>query len=176
MLDAAQALLQEHGPTALRLDDVAAEVGVSRQAVLHHFGNRDGLMRAVVAEAWTALFEALSDLASARPGDLDGVIEQIDDAVRVRGHGRLGAWLMLSRTGLPDEMFQSALADLPDRLGGDDAEMPNRLLLIGLTLFGDAIFGERIRMALGLPDGDAERAAFRSWLADRVRSGADPEA
>lgn len=164
ILAVAQAHLERDGPTALRLDAVAQEVGVSRQAVLHHFGSRDGLLRAVVERAWSTLFADLEGLAAAAPDDVAGVIERVDHAVRVKGHGRLGAWLTLSRTGLPDEMFDAVLANLPRRMEAEDSD--HRLLLIGAALFGDAVFGARLRMALGLPDTDPSRAAFRAWLAD----------
>ena len=43
ILNVAQQHLLDRGPGGVRLDEIAREVGVSRQAVLHHFGNREGL-------------------------------------------------------------------------------------------------------------------------------------
>src|SRR5260221_641713 len=40
MLDAAEQRLVASGPAAIRLQEVAADVGVSHPTVLHHFGNR----------------------------------------------------------------------------------------------------------------------------------------
>ncbi|MEN0065323.1 MAG: TetR/AcrR family transcriptional regulator [Myxococcota bacterium] len=165
ILDVATELLQRDGPAGLRLDDVAAAIGASRQAVLHHFGSRDGLLRHVAAEAWSALFAELSALSIEEPGDLRAVIERVDDAVRVRGHARIGGWLTLSRTGLPDDSFDAVLSKLPEQMGTKD-DVSFRLLLVGAAMFGDAVFGERIRMALGLEDGETARADFRTWLAE----------
>lgn len=156
------------------MDDVASDVGVSRQAVLHHFGSRDALLRSVVERAWAGLFTDLGGLA-AGAGQLDPVafLEVVDDVARRKGNARLGGWLLLSESGLPEGFFEGALEQLPDTLGQyvppDEARY--QLLLVGAAIFGDAIFGGRLRQALGLPDGEEERRAFRQWLASRVMPG-----
>ena len=43
ILDAAERILIETGPGAIRLQHVAELVGVSHPTVLHHFGTRDAL-------------------------------------------------------------------------------------------------------------------------------------
>jgi len=172
----AKAQLIEAGPDALRLDDIAAEMGVSRQAVLHHFGSREELLREVVRAAWLGLFEDLRGLgegtALLTP---ERFIDEVDDVTRRRGNARLGAWLLLSGEGLPEELFQGALGELPGRMHeaagkGELRDAQYGLLLAGAALFGDAIFGERLRQALDLPDGEEARADFRSWLAARLWS------
>jgi len=162
LLAAAELRLRDGGPTALKLDDVAADVGVSRQAVLHHFGSRDGLMRALVEQAWTGLFADLGGLVgSADSLDPEQFVELIDDVARRKGNARLGAWLLLSGQGLPDAVFEGAAASL----AVEDREAGFSMLLLGAALFGDAIFGARLRQVLGLPDSEEDRAAFRAWLA-----------
>ncbi|GAA3555111.1 TetR family transcriptional regulator [Amycolatopsis ultiminotia] len=47
LLDAAAELLPEHGHRALRMADVAARAGVSRQTVYNEFGNKAALTQAV---------------------------------------------------------------------------------------------------------------------------------
>ena len=174
MIGAATALLAQHGPEGVKLDDVAAEVGVSRQAVLHHFKNRAGLMRAVVEVAWLGLFRDLAAMASSADGLApDAFVDLVDDTVRRKGNARIGAWLLLSGKGLPEEVFEGALASLPDavhvqRGEGSPEDTRFALLLVASALFGDAIFGVRLRQALGMPDGEDERAAFRHWVAERV--------
>lgn len=54
ILEAARAVLAEQG-SALRLADVAARAGVSRQAVYLHFGDRTGLLVALVRHMDTTL-------------------------------------------------------------------------------------------------------------------------
>lgn len=171
ILAIAQRSLLEHGPAGVRLDEIAEEIGVSRQAVLHHFGNREGLMRAVVEQAWTGLFRDLGTLAAATDRSAEGFVAHVDEVVRQRGNARLGAWLLLSGEGLPDAVFEGALKDLPAAAAQPGTEDPeNALLLVGAALFGDAIFGRRLRQVLGIPDDEASRAAFRRYLAKHAWS------
>jgi len=168
ILSVAEAMVAARGPGMLRLDEVAEAVGISRQAVLHHFGSREGLLREVVGRAWLGLFSELGDLGEASSGvDL---IDRVDEVARRRGNARLGAWLLLSEKGLPEEVFEGALGGLPEQLAGDgdldDARY--RLLLVGAALFGDAVFGKRLRQAIGLPDSEEDRRHFHRWLAERM--------
>ncbi len=170
ILASAEARFRKDGPARLKLDDVAADVGISRQAVLHHFGSREGLMRALVERAWTGLFADLGRLAGSAEAEPAELVELIDEVARRRGNARLGAWLLLSGEGLPDEVFEGAVAGLVPE--GEDPDDPDAadftMLLFGAALFGDAIFGGRLRQVLGLPDTEAHRAAFRRWLASRA--------
>jgi AcrR family transcriptional regulator len=166
--------LVERGPQGIRLDDVASEIGVSRQAILHHYGSREVLLRAVVERAWLGLFRDVAGLVAAMdelaPRD---VLDMVDDTVRTRGNARLGAWLLLTKQGLPVEVFEGALAHLPAQLqartpGTSLEDTRYALLLMSAALFGDAIFGERLRQALGMPDGPEARADFKDWMANRL--------
>lgn len=174
ILEVARRHLLERGPDELRLDEIAREVGVSRQAVLHHFGNRDGLMRAVVEVAWLGLFRDLATLAPKRAegaGSREAVeafVDRVDDVARRRGNARLGGWLLLTGQGLPAEVFDGALSDLPNAIAPDTDDAGFRLLAVGAALFGDAIYGARLRQALGLPDEEGSRDAFRRWLAAQL--------
>jgi AcrR family transcriptional regulator len=171
ILASAEERLRASGPGSLRLDDIAGDVGVSRQALLHHFGSRAGLLRAVVERAWLGLFTSLAGLAGASDQlEPRAFVDLVDEVARGQGNARLGAWLLLSGQGLPDGFFAGALDDLPGQLdpSGEIDDARYTLLLIGAALFGDAIFGERLRQIVGLPDGEGERAAFRAWLACKV--------
>jgi AcrR family transcriptional regulator len=62
ILDAARRLLEERGGAGdIRLEDIAAAAGVSRQAVYLHFGSRSGLLLALVA--YVDEVEELGELA-----------------------------------------------------------------------------------------------------------------
>ena len=125
-------------------------------------------MRAVVEEAWTGLFRDLSSLAAGDGVSDEALVDAIDTVARRRKNARIGAWLLLSGQGLPEEVFEGSLSDLPLSRGGDPQEAQRALLAVAAALFGDAIFGERLRQVLGMPDGEEERRAFRAWLAERV--------
>ncbi len=47
ILDAAEKSMAAHGPAGIRLQDVAQQAGVSHPTILHHFGSREGLVRAL---------------------------------------------------------------------------------------------------------------------------------
>ena len=47
ILETAQALIASTGPEGLRLQDIAAAAGISHPLILHHFGSREGLVRAL---------------------------------------------------------------------------------------------------------------------------------
>ncbi|MGK9170965.1 TetR/AcrR family transcriptional regulator [Inquilinus limosus] len=71
LVAAARTLLEESGPEALSLRDVARRVGVSHNAPYRHFPTRQALLAAVAAEGFVALsacLEALRDSAPAAPG------------------------------------------------------------------------------------------------------------
>ena len=55
ILDAAEASMKAGGPAALRLQDVARAAGVSHPTILHHFGSREGLVRALNLRSLEAL-------------------------------------------------------------------------------------------------------------------------
>ena len=48
ILAAAEKLLVERGPLALKLADVATQAGVANASVIHHFGSIDGLHAALM--------------------------------------------------------------------------------------------------------------------------------
>ena len=51
ILDAAQQRLSQGGPDAIRLQEIANDVAISHPTILHHFGSRDGLIRALDVRA-----------------------------------------------------------------------------------------------------------------------------
>src|ERR1019366_1670556 len=72
ILEAAERRLAQSGPQGLRLQDVAADVGISHPSLLDHFGGRGG--RPDGAAMFRRVYETLFD----------------------RGYGRLMAWLLLA--------------------------------------------------------------------------------
>jgi len=180
ILDAAERRLLAVGPDALRLQDVAADVGVSHPAILHHFGSREGLMRAVTARALAALEADLVARLSDPTDDVNGaaLLDRVFETLGDRGHARLVAWLVL--TGLGDVpqaagvQLVRAVADLvherrtaAGRATRTDYEDSLFTIILAATaLFGDAIVGPQVRASAGLAqDRDAD-SRFRAWLAE----------
>ena len=77
ILDAAEKRLREGGPEALRLQEIARDVGVSHPAILHHFQSRAGLTHALAERAMTRLEEDLREALSGSEGDGASILERV---------------------------------------------------------------------------------------------------
>ena len=171
ILDAAEAILAKGGgPAALRLADVAHQAGVSHPTILHHFGSREGLVRAINKRALEKLTSAaMEQMASARAGDegLRATFAAYRDGVAQRM-----VWLMQSkeqpapeRPGLFEKVVES-FHQLRKRLAepGTPPDLADTRAVLHLTMlaaFGDALIGPRLRNA-GAKEAE-ERAAFERW-------------
>jgi TetR/AcrR family transcriptional regulator, repressor for neighboring sulfatase len=189
ILDAAESALDEHGPDALRLQELAKRLGISHPTVLHHFGSREALVKAVVRRA----FEALQDdvLQTLGRADLDeqevsDLIEHIFQVLSGRGHARLLAWLLLSGTAHPsdagDHLAKFAEAVHARRSAETPRGKPKpaledsvfSVLALALVLFGDAVAGEALRASAGLAGDKKAELRFREWFTRLVVGHMDP--
>lgn len=78
VLDAALLRFATNGYAATSLDDVAVDVGVTKQAIIYHFSTKESLLRSVVAVAVTELGETFGSLAG-RP---TVGFARVEDAIR----------------------------------------------------------------------------------------------
>ena len=77
ILEAAERRLLAGGPDAIRLQEIAADAGISHPAILHHFGSREGLVEAMVLRGIARLqAQFLEGWPSAREPDIEGVLER----------------------------------------------------------------------------------------------------
>jgi len=91
LLDAATELLTEHGFTALRMADVAARAGVSRQTVYNEFGNKASLAEAVVLRTTSEFLEGIRLRVQDAPHLLDGIREAVVYTIEHARENRLVA-------------------------------------------------------------------------------------
>lgn len=68
LVAAALAMVEQNGPEAVSLRDLAQSLGVSRAAPYRHFADRDALLAAVSARGFEALIQVY-EAALAGPGD-----------------------------------------------------------------------------------------------------------
>jgi AcrR family transcriptional regulator len=195
ILDAAEKRLRDSGPDAIRLQEVAAEVGVSHPAVLHHFGSREGLVHAVVDRAIRMLQDDLARALVRRPEgehpDGAALFERTFDVLFDKGHARLLAWLLLSgRDPFATEAAREGWARIAEithatRVAAtrgrrkptyDDTRFA--VVLSALALFGQAIAGRATFELAGLGRGPAVERRFREWfaslLAEHMKSAGAP--
>jgi AcrR family transcriptional regulator len=102
LLQAAVEVIQESGPAAVRLRDLARRAGVSHAAPAYHFGDKAGLLSAVAADGFRRLAETLRE-AHERSGDLLEVgVAYVRFAVTHRAHFEVMFRPELYRTDDPE--------------------------------------------------------------------------
>jgi AcrR family transcriptional regulator len=181
ILDAAERLLVASGPAGIRLQEVAAEVGVSHPTVLHHFGSREGLVEAVVARALDSLHADLLSASQTAPKGPDQVavlLDRVYEVLAKGGHARAFLWLSLS--GFEPTMEQLHVRKLaevihtmrcalrkerhPTKRGPSFEDTYFTILLPALALMSMAVTAPPGSKAAGA-DGDAcSPRRFRVWL------------
>jgi TetR/AcrR family transcriptional regulator, repressor for neighboring sulfatase len=179
ILDAAQAAIARTGPEGLRLQDIAVAAGVSHPLILHHFGSRAGLVRALTREASAELKDKLID-AMAADTPVEQQLERVYEAFRA-GLGQRLAWLAtVDREG---EDFGSAMIqrEIAERLharrvaaAGQGAVIPPEeeslylVHLIATAALGEAVYGSQLRKSAGLPDTPETDRNYLTWLAELI--------
>jgi len=178
ILEAAQKRLVEAGPEGLRLQELAADLGISHPAILHHFGSREGLLAALATHGVQGLNAELAGRIRRGAVDLEQILDRTAELLSDGGQARLLAWLALSNRPEPGER-PHVLADLAalahearrGRLKAEGRRAPPfedtafTILLVGLALFGDALVGDLMRESVGV-EGPGGSRRFRGWLAD----------
>ena len=180
ILDAAQKRLVQGGPEALRLQDIAADVGISHPAIVHHFGSRDGLVQALVErhaeELRDDLIRILGDPEAEYPASV--VLDRVFATLGDRGNARLMAWRALSGQNLVARRARiRPIRDLATLLHGmrskhaRGAQPPEyedsvfAVRLAALAMFGEAIIGQAFTTSDGRAPSAKSRERFRNWLA-----------
>jgi len=173
ILDAAEACMKTGGPAGLRLQDVARAAGVSHPTILHHFGSREGLVRALNLRSLEALTSSvLGRMAEAQSGE-EGVRRTF--AVYRDGLAQRMIWLLQSAepppVGVSLNMFEDIVQALHQlRLSfarpGAKLDIEDTRAVIHLTTiaaFGDAVIGSRLRQSSGAKER-ALRERFEAWF------------
>lgn len=178
ILDAAETLMSHTGPGGLRLQDVAAEVGLTHPVILHHFGSRDGLMRALNERILEDLRRRLISILARYDRPSPDIVDQLLDSVFTVFRGGLAqrlVWLgadAVPADDPPSAIFRSFVDGMHEhRLSVLTSDPPPRrsdtemlVYLVAVAALGDAVFGPDL---LGKAAGEeTERAElnFRAWL------------
>lgn len=169
-LQAARRLLIEQGPQAVTLKAVSAEIGRTHANLLHHFGSAAGLQAELarsIAERVTAKIADAVERARNGEADAREIVDCTFDAFDKEGAGALAAWMILSGNRDALNPILESIRSLVDqlRVGHETHRVPESTLALVLAALGDALLGEAISGALGLP-----REASRELAADRLRT------
>jgi AcrR family transcriptional regulator len=186
ILDAAERRLSELGPEGIRLQEIAADVGISHPTILHHFDSREGLVLALTQRATDQLrADLLAAFTTPQTSDADihRILDRVFDVLSRRGHARLLGWMILS--GIAGRQTSPGLLkELTDLIHGLRSEecrarnlpVPERedtlfmVMLGAITAFGDGLFGPLVRRAIGAGDDKTLPDRFRAWFARLLRS------
>ena len=129
-IEAARALLLEHGPQAVTLKAVAARIGRTHANLLHHFGSAEGLQRALMAHLADDIVGTIgAAVARAHASDHDPreVVELTFDAF---DRGGAGARREAGRPRLQERQPLAAIKDVLQD-GQEDQLLLRELELIG---------------------------------------------
>jgi AcrR family transcriptional regulator len=157
---------------------------MSHSLVLHHFGSREGLIRAVVEQAGIMLQEdlvrALGPIAEADPEGA-ALLERVADTFSRRGHARLMAWLLLSGynpldspvapimkagwEGIARATHARRLKRTGSRKQPSYEDTRFTVVLAWLGMFGEAVAGSAVFNAAGWEPDPALQHRFRKWFA-----------
>ncbi|HEY4122632.1 MAG TPA: TetR/AcrR family transcriptional regulator [Byssovorax sp.] len=177
ILDAAERRLAVAGPAGIRLQEVAADVGVSHPTVLHHFGSRAELVREVCRRGFEAILTDVVHATATSEGGVEhfgAMLESVSNALEREGHGRVYFWLALEGVlGAHEGPHMRALGDaahaLRKRHRGADVppidDTRHVLALASLVLLAESVVGPRLLADLGLGEGPEPSKKFRAWLA-----------
>ncbi|MBI1196912.1 MAG: TetR family transcriptional regulator [Phenylobacterium sp.] len=167
ILAAAERLLTEKGPQALKLTDVAAAAGIAHATVLHHFGS--------IADVQTALMERMIRQLVAQilaegavAADPQGRVGQgarvLFDAFGDRGAARLAAWLELTgesrRLTMAREAVREVIANRLAPEGVDPAVAEDMVLVSVILAMGVGLFGRSLSELMGRPPDTARGLAL----------------
>jgi AcrR family transcriptional regulator len=175
ILDAAEARLALTGPAGIRLQDVAADLGISHPVILHHFGSRDGLIRALTQRAVLELKDRLIKVLSTTGEQTETILSEVFNTFRGGLAQRL-AWLAIAATDEEHEQHDMVIEELirtvhEGRVAAaapgvtvDEEDTRSVVYLVTTAAFGEAIFGSRLRKSASLSDDAA--GAFQRWFAE----------
>jgi AcrR family transcriptional regulator len=169
-LEAARRLLIEHGPQAVTLKAVAAEIGKTHANLLHHFGSAAGLQSALAGLITSRVVAGIEEAvvrARAREADPIEIVDRTFDAFGKEGAGALAAWMILSGNRDALNPVLDAIHELVDHLraGHEDRPVQETTLWLVLVAMGDSLLGREMAEALGLDPGKAREVARRALLA-----------
>jgi AcrR family transcriptional regulator len=179
ILDATEKRLVVAGPSGIRLQEVAADAGVSHPTVLHHFGSRELLVKAVITRSLQSISAAIVEAIAASRGDetqAEAIVESVAATFERTGHARVVLWLALEGYSIDVEgsgIGMSAVVDATHamRLAREKkGTRPTRedtartVVLAALALVAGAVVGPTMLRNAGL-GGDARSGVqYRKWL------------
>lgn len=109
-----------HGVGDVSLRALASEIGTSHRMLIYHFGSREGLLEAAVAQIWQSQLDAMADISREHPGDI------VENAWRY--------WTMLAdRSAVAPFIFEVSAQAMHGALWSDSFRAGTEELVDGLA-------------------------------------------
>ncbi len=165
---AAAELLVDQSPRDVTVREVAERAGVNHALVHRHFGTKEELLRAVLANRSDAFARDAGTLTGTEPEEMIALLESHADYWRILARFVLDA---------PDLLADSRPTAAPTILAMVGGTRPNQQARVSATVAGAlalgwAVFGPHLDQVLGGPDPTRVRAALartvRAVLAGEV--------
>lgn len=178
ILEAAEARLSTGGPDAVRVQPLAADLGITDAAIYHYFGNREGLLDALARFGARRLRTSVEEVVAGQGGkapDIRKLVELAIDAFEQRGYARLILWL--SSAGIPADrgsgMFDALVAAFeaagPKTRSKANAARPQYVAaLLVMVCAAEPLFGDMSRRSVSLARSKAVTQQFRNWFAATI--------
>ncbi|MDQ3739345.1 MAG: TetR/AcrR family transcriptional regulator [Actinomycetota bacterium] len=174
ILEAAERLLIEGGPAAVQMRAVADRVGMTDAGVAHHFGNRDGLLVALLRHGGRQLRDAVAETTAGWVANGESVARLVDRIAEVYADGYGELAIALHAAGWRDEgggmldPVVDALHAARRRRGGRPRREDTRLAVAALhqALGTDPSYGAAFRCSAGISaEAATDPTAQRRWWA-----------
>lgn len=176
LLTAAAEAIEESGPTALSLRDLARRAGVSHAAPAHHFGDKAGLLTAFATEGFGMLADSLNRVRA----DVDNLLEigvaYVKFAVEHRAHfevmfrpelfDREDPALAAAQRRASDAL-RAGVAALPDTAAGPEAANAQLAAWSIVHGFATLWLGGALPPEVGSDPEAASRAVIRLLFSPR---------
>jgi AcrR family transcriptional regulator len=168
-LAAAYDILLADGPQAVTLKAVSGRIGRTHANLLHHFGSAFELQKALAAMLAERVCASIADTvikARRGEGDSTGIVDWAFAAFDKQGAGALATWMIISGNKDALDPILTAIHKIVNELSSEgDADLiaEHTLMLVFMAL-GDALLGQPMADALGLPRSAARDVALKQLL------------
>lgn len=176
ILETAERYLIEEGPQGVKVQKVARELGLTDAAIHYHFGNREGLLEALLRFSGRRFVDELvlaTEGSDPSSFDIATAARLLSSLYDQRGTARLAMWLVLSGWSPPGagmlrpltDRFHASRTDRAHKLGLPVPKLEDSQKLTALlsaVAFTQALFGDALMRSVGLSAVSPED--YLSWV------------
>ena len=179
IIEVARRRLIAGGPSAVRVQSIAREIGITDAAIHYHFDSRDGLLRAAAKDAGRRMRDELEAVVAGWDADaLDArrLVTRLKEMLEDAGYARLTAWMALNGSRFEGAGLLRPLADaihvrrstLARAEGLPPPDLEDTLysvVLVGLVVWAESLTGDAWQRSVDVKEPGS---GFMDWFVGRV--------